>query len=73
MNNKMSKAYLHNLQNALKEHMQLKNDLQAQKLTNLGLYQQAVVQQKPVTDAIAESKDIIRRPSKQKVIQQEKH
>jgi len=57
----ISKAYLKDLRNTLKQHTKLKNDLQAQKLMSLGLYQQAAEQQRPTTEAIAESKDALKK------------
>jgi hypothetical protein len=56
-----SKHYVDQLKKTLLQHNQLKNDLQSQKLINLGLYQQASQQQKPITDILtktAESTDM---------------
>src|SRR5829696_9038298 len=57
----ISKAYLQDLRNALQQHTKLKNDLQTQKLMSLGLYQQATERQRPTTEAIAESKDALKK------------
>ena len=48
----MDSEYIKKLQEALKEHTQLKNDLEANKLMTLGIQQNTAITQKPLIDAI---------------------
>ena len=48
-------TYLTNLNNALYQHNKLKNDLKTQKLSRLGLIQEAAQLQQPTIDAISKS------------------
>lgn len=50
-------SYTKKLQEALKEHTQLKNDLKANRLGTLGVQQQTAITQKPLIDAITKNKE----------------
>jgi hypothetical protein len=50
-------SYTKKLQQALKEHTQLKNDLEANRLGTLGIQQQTAITQKPLIDAITKGKE----------------
>lgn len=48
----LKKDYLQKLEDALKEHNQLKRDLRSRRLESIGLYEKAKEVQKPIIDAI---------------------